>query len=129
MSRWKQDPTKPSGKLSVPAGRYVTLDVPKTVPRYDGLVHVEMYLNVTYRLLDPSKAGKVRVKYVREPWKGKGNDATSYQGYWLLPGFDNFLITRVAYEIAEAKRPCHWEVRADGAEITIGTRYAKAIQP
>jgi hypothetical protein len=129
MSRWKQDPVKPHGTLHVPPGHYVTLDVPKTTPRYNDLVIVEMYLNVTYRLLDPNRAAKVRVKYVREAWHHEGEDATSYQGYWLMPGFDNFLLTRVAYEMAEAGRPCHWEVRVDGADVTLGTRYAKAVQP
>jgi hypothetical protein len=129
MSRWHQNPTKPGGTLHIASGAgYKRLDVPKTVPGVSDMVMYELYLNISYRLTVPGQAAKVRVKLVREPWHGEGEDATAYQGYWLLPGFDNFLLTRVAYESAEAHRPLHWEVRVDGADVTIGTRYAKATQ-
>jgi hypothetical protein len=122
-------PVKPHGILKVSGGSgYKRVDVPKIIPSRDGKIDHELYLNVTYHLDSPTKAGKVRVKLVREAWHGQPEDSTSYQGYWLMPGFTNFLITRVCWEIAEAHRPCHWEIRVDGADIEIGTRYSKAWQ-
>jgi hypothetical protein len=129
VSRWRQDPVKPSGTLRITSGSgYRTVDVPDIVPGCDDMVIHELYLNVTYTLKVPGQAAKLRVKMVREPFHGKGEDPTFYQGYWLLPGFDNFLITRVGYELAERGRHCHWEVRVDGADVTIGTRFSKATQ-
>jgi hypothetical protein len=127
---WHQNPVKPHGTQHIVSGSgYHSLaGVPDIVPGVSAMVIHEMYCNVTYRLRDPNKAAKIRVKLVRESWHGEPEDPTSYQGYWLLPGFDNFLITRVAYELAEAHRPLHWELRVDGADIDISTRYAKAAQ-
>lgn len=123
------DPVKPHGTLTIPEGRYVRLDVPKIVPPRAGLIHHELYLNLAYRLHHPDRAAKVRVKLLREPYRGEPEDPTSYQGYWLMPGFNNLLVTRVCFERAEAHRPCHWEVRVDGGTAVVGTRYAKAVMP
>lgn len=128
------NPIKPHSTLKLTPGAFTKLDVPKIIPPRRGLIHHEVYLNLTYRLDNPGVAGKVRVKLVREAWNKPGpgtepEDPTSYQGYWLMPGYNNFLITRVCYENAEANRPCHWEVRVDGAAATVGTRYAKAVMP
>jgi hypothetical protein len=128
------NPVKPHGTLTLTPGAFRRLDVPKIIPPRGGLIHHELYLNVTYALEHPDRPAKVRVKLVREPFNNPGpgtepEDPTSYQGYWLMPGFSNFLITRVCYENAEAHRPTHWEIRVDGARATVGTRYAKAVMP
>ncbi len=128
-------PVKPGGTFTLKHGAgYKRLDVPKIIPAKDGMIHWETYLNITYRLLDPNLPGKVRVKMVREAWNPPGpkpsqpEDPTAYQGFWLLPGFSNYLLTHAFWEVAEKGRPCHIELRVDGADITVGTRYAKAHQ-
>ena len=120
-------PIKPTGRLHLKPGRYVELDAPRITPRRDGLIDYELYLNLSYRLHDPHKAGKVRVKLVRSAWRGKPEDPTGYQGFWLMPGWDNLLITHTPWEIAEDGRPVWFEIRIDGADGTVGTRYQKAI--
>jgi hypothetical protein len=132
---WHQNPVKPHGTQHIVSGSgYHSLaGVPKIVPTVSAMVIHEMYCNITYRLHHRGKAAKVRVKLVREAWHGQAEDPTSYQGYWLedwaeydIEEGGNFLLTRVAYELAEAHRPLHWELRVDGADIDISTRYAKA---
>jgi hypothetical protein len=128
-------PVKPHGNFALKSGEgFRILDVPRITPTHNGRIDWETYCNVTYRLKDPNRAAKIRMKMVREAWNPPGpkgyepEDPTAYQGFWLLPGFDNFLLTHTFWEIAEAGRRCHIELRVDGADITIGTRYAKAIQ-
>lgn len=128
-------PVKPHGTFSLKDGAgFRRLDVPKIIPVKDGKIDWETYCNITYRLKNPNRAAKVRVKMVREAWNPPGPkgpeiaDPTAYQGFWLHPGFDNYLLTHAFWEIAEKGRPCHIELRVDGADITIGTRYAKAWQ-
>lgn len=118
-------PTKPSGTLLVRTGDYVTVDVPRIVPKASGMLHYLAYLNVDYELTS-AKAGELRVRLRRLPWKGQGVDDTAYQTHWLLPGYTGYLLTQTYFEWAEEGRPVALQVRAKNAKVTLGTRYLKA---
>jgi hypothetical protein len=104
---------KPAGKL-VFADSYKRLDVDKWAPTKDCIILSMLYMNVTGE-------GEFRVRLVRDP-----DDATAYQTFYAKAG-DNFLLTHVWFEKAEANRRLWWEMCAmdAGQEFTVNTRYAK----
>lgn len=125
---------KPSGNLAL-SSKYKGLDVSVLKPPKDGVVTHLLYINVKeYKLVRNTPCGccqlpgRIRVRLVREAWKGQEEDPTAYLDIPLLPGFSDWLTTFVYFESAEAGRPCHWEFRADHASATLGTRYCKYAQ-
>jgi peptidoglycan hydrolase-like protein with peptidoglycan-binding domain len=103
---------KPAGTLTF-ADSYKRLDVDKWAPPRDGTLFGMLYANIT-------GGGEIRVRLIRDP-----DDATAYQTFYPQAG-DNFLLTHVWFEAAEAGRPLWWEFQSmDGTAHTVGTRYAK----
>lgn len=125
---------KPRGTLVLIPGRYVRLDVPKVRPTLRRVVRHLIYLNIEhYELTRRSECGcgcelpgRVRVRLVRGPWKGKPADPSSYEDVDLLPGFSDKLKTHTYWELAERGRPCWWELKVEHATARVGTRYSKA---
>jgi len=103
---------KPSGTLTFDDS-YKRLDVDKWAPDRDCIILGMLYANI-------DGAGEIRVRLVRDP-----DDATAYHTYYIQGG-DNFLLTHVWFEKAEAGRKLWWEFQSmDGTTHTIGTRYCK----
>ena len=103
---------KPSGSLTFDDS-YKRLDVDKWAPDKDCIILGMLYANI-------DGAGEIRVRLVRDP-----DDATAYQTFYIQGG-DNFLLTHVWFEKAEANRKLWWEFQSmDGTSHTIGTRYCK----
>lgn len=119
---------KPRGLLRLVRGKYVALDVPKWRPM-GGLVQHEVYINVNhYTLSREGLPGRIRVRMVRSPWRGKPADPTAFRDILLPVGFDDWLETHAVFEYAQRRRPVWWEFRVEQAEATISTRYAKATR-
>lgn len=104
---------KPAGTLTF-SDSYKRLDVDKWAPPTDCVIMSMLYLNVTGE-------GEFRVRLVRDP-----DDMTGYQTFYAKAG-DNFLLTHVWFEKAEAGRKLWWEMSAmdSGQTFTANTRYAK----
>lgn len=100
-----------------------------TPPRENAL-HMGVYLHIDFALKSTAKNGSVRLRAVREPWRGKPIDYTAYQDF-VLPwnGTDDgeFLISHSWFEWTDAGRPIHWEIdrSPDFNKFVITTRYAK----
>lgn len=127
-------PTKPEGDFALQIGDYKRLDIGSITPKDAGVLTHLLYINVKYRLTTPTEAGKLTVKLVRAPWKGKPADPTAYQTFDLVPTFDSrgkprqgtILVSHTYFEWAEAGRPCNWEAMIQGASGYLSTRYRKA---
>lgn len=129
-------PVKPSGTLALETGRYTVLDVGAVVPNEAGLITHLLYLNVKYKVVSNTTAGRLTVRLVRDAFQGLLADPTAYQTYPLAPVFDErglpasggALITHTYFEMTERGRPVRWSVKVDGAKASISTRYRKAHQ-
>lgn len=107
---------KPAGVLTV-SGGYKALDVPSWQPPKTGYTFGMLYANV-------DGSGELRTRLVRE---GAEDDPTAYQTHYPKSG-DNYLLTHVWFERAEANRPIHYEFATmDGETMQVGTRYAKFL--
>lgn len=115
---------KPKGRLQLIPGRYVHLDGSRFVGMR-GSQEVLAYLNIAYVLDNPAVPGRVRYRVVREAWRGRGEDPTSYEDIPLLPGFKDCLRTITWWESGQKGRPLHVELKIEGATGSVGTRYTK----
>jgi hypothetical protein len=71
--------------------------------------------------------GEIRVRLIREPFKGQEADPTAYATHYAKSG-DNYLLTHVWFESGEGGRPLHYEFCSmDGTTHTVTTRYAKFV--
>lgn len=112
-----------SGKPSAPfsfGGSFKRIDVASWKPSKKGYTLGMLYANV-------DGSGEFRSRLVREPHGGSEADPTAYQTHYPKSG-DNYLLTHVWFEAAEAGRPVHYELGTmDGETMNVGTRYAKFL--
>lgn len=97
-----------------------------TAPR-DGLLFCKLYLPLT---LARGTEGVVRVRLVREPFRGKPLDPTGYDERTLTPTSDGY--ARVSFGVppltpAEKGRRYRWQAQlvGTGSIATTGTHYAE----
>lgn len=114
---------KPKGELTV-REEYKRLDVPSWAPKRDGVTFGMLYLNVDPTFKSNKSMGALRVRVIREAYKGEPDDQSAYKDFLMI---GNWLITHVWFEKGEAGRPLHWEMdcRLGLEKAVIGTRYAK----
>jgi hypothetical protein len=113
---------KPAGTLRIPAGTWVRVDADVPDPAISGTELQNLYAHADCVWADPSRAGVIRVKYVRE-----NGDATAYQDYTVAPGAEDFLLTAVHFEAGRRGQGGRWWVKCYGGlgAVVVTTRYVK----
>ena len=119
---WYSWTGKPSGRLHVPAGQWVALDVVTAAPRVSGVETHTLYVN-----LRPTwRSGGSRMAVCRLRYRREGGDDTALQDYAIVRG-GTWTITHTHQESGQKGRGGRWWIRCKGGikAVSIGTRYAK----
>lgn len=130
-------------------GEYHRLDVGDYTPPVGGVIFASPYINVTSGYTRDTetvettfvcahcgkthkgttkipRAGRLRIRMVREAFNGEPDDATHFFDIPLDTPTRGTLDSRSIFESGEKHRPLHWEYAVTGANnVTMSTRYVR----